>query len=890
MLNKSNSNRAEFFLRLLAWFCPPHLYEGIEGDILEQFEDDLKTVGEHRAKRRFAWNVVKFFRPGILMRNKFSLHFMYSVMINNYIKIATRNIQKRKLYSFINAFGLSIGIAFCILIYLFIQDEKSFDQFHANKNFLYRMHGVEFKAQRNGGSKSEPSFAKMSHMPIALADVMKAELPEVELATRFCSNSDVLHYKEKVFREPIVYVDADFFNIFSFSLLQGNPKKIFQTNDEIVLTPEISRKYFGDINPVGETVVLGDRQLTVTGIIDSPPANSSLSFSILVPLQGWGAYNPRNIGNWRNMGFPTFVKLHDNARVKNFNTNLEKITAKYMGEMLVKWRADNEVPSEYKPYEISFTKITDIHFQKEISWDRVSDPQYSWILGAIAILILLIACINYISLALTTSARRRIEVGIRKVIGAQKLQLVYQFGFESIMLALISMVIGIGLVVLFLPVFNEFTGKSITISLNDFISLSGAGLCITLLVGIVAGSYPALFLSSFQPARVLKGTSTAKLNAGFAKPLVVLQFACSAFLIISCTIMYRQMQYLTTKDLGYNQDQIVVIPTQQGWGEENLNILERFRQKTADNPSVHSVAGTDYPFATNDYMIYGYSVDGEDKATYGYTVDPFFIRTMGMKLVNGRDFDPNNPADATKTVIVNEALVKDMKWKDPLNEHLRFHGRDTTDGSRVIGVVKDFHFLSLERAIEPMFLTADKNDGRLSYILVKISPNNIPATLEQFKKDFAEVAPNKPFEYTFMDENVEKQYAAFNRWMNIMGLATMFAVLISCLGLFGLAGINAVNRTKEIGIRKVMGADVSAIFMLLNKQFVWLSLLAFVLATPPSFIAMNKWLANFQFHIAVGWELIALSIVGGLLVALCTVSFHAIKAARINPAETLKYE
>jgi putative ABC transport system permease protein len=307
------------------------------------------------------------------------------------------------------------------------------------------------------------------------------------------------------------------------------------------------------------------------------------------------------------------------------------------------------------------------------------------------------------------------------------------------------------------------------------------------------------------------------------------------------------------------------------------------------NSSVLSVTATDYPFAGGDAMIFNAKVNGEDKPVFGFVVDPNFIKTMGIKIVQGRDFDINNNADETNTIIVNEALAREMKWNDPLQEHLRYSRYDTM-GSRIIGVVRDFHFLSLSEDIRPMFLTIDEHYGRLGHMLVKISSGDIPGTIAQLQKDFTGVAPGKPFEYSFLDDNVARQYERFDRWMSIMGLATGFAILISCLGLFGLAGVNAVNRTKEIGIRKVLGADLSAIFVLLNKQFVWLSIAAFVMAAPLSWYAMDQWLSQFQFRIEMGWELFAVSMIVGLIVALLAVSYHSVKAALINPADTLKYE
>lgn len=787
-------------------------------------------------------------------------------MIGNYFKVASRNILKRKMYSLINAFGLSIGIAFCILIYLFIRDEKSFDQFHANKNQIYRM-------EAKGNSKN-PSRRDAS-LQLGLRNVLKEEVPQIKYATRFNNGiTAVLQYRDKLFSEKITYVDGDFFKMFSFKLLTGNAEKLFENKLEVVITPEIAEKYFGKEDAMGKTISIdngGERLFTVAGIIEAPPANSSLDFKILVPEESIPGYEKR-MTNWTAFGTPCFVQLLDNVDSVQFRVSLSKVAPKYMGDI-----------------KLAFTPLTEIHLMKSVGWHKVSDPQYTYILGGLALLILVIACINYISLALTTSASRRKEVGVRKVTGAGRKQLIYQFGLESLLLACISMLIGIMLVILFLPSFNQFTGKGIVIAWNDWVELLSIGLALTFVVGLLAGSYPSVFLSRFQPALVLKGHFTSQLQASFTKPLVVLQFFLSASLIICSVIMYRQMKFVATKDLGYDKDQTLVVQTQTGSRDKEANkIVERFRTRAQGESGIVSVAGTGSSF-NQGVGRFWYKIKDEEKAAYVYAVDPNYLSTLGIQLAQGRNFDANIFPDSS-AVIVNEALVKDLNWADPLNEHLNWREDPIGPGSKVIGVVKDYHFLSLEQNIEPLFLTMDKFFGYHTKMLVRVEAGNVPASLDKVQGLWKELFPDKPFDYTFLDQDVAKQYESYERWMSITGLATGFAILISCMGLFGLAGINAVNRTKEIGIRKVLGAGMSSIFILLNKQYVWLSLIAFVLAVPSSWYVMSKWLASFKFSIAIGWELFALSTLSGLMIALATVSYHAFKTALVNPAETLKYE
>jgi putative ABC transport system permease protein len=547
------------------------------------------------------------------------------------------------------------------------------------------------------------------------------------------------------------------------------------------------------------------------------------------------------------------------------------------------------VPDDVRITEYVFTPISDIHLKTEVSWSKVSDPKYSYILGGIALLILVIASINYVSLALTTSASRRTEVGIRKAVGAQKSQLVYQFGFESVLLALISLVIGVILMIIFLPYFNSFTGKGITIALPDVLELVIYCFGVALMVGLIAGSYPAIFLSGFRPASVLKAQFTSRLTAGFTKPLVVVQFAMSAFLIISAVIMYRQMQFVAHKELGFDKENIVVIPAQKGWTSESEKILHRFRTRLEKEPSVVSTAGTTFSF-NKGYNKYGFKVNDEHKSAHVYGVDSDYLTTLGIELLQGRNFDERIPADSD-AIVVNEALVREMQWKDPLNEYLNWKEDSVGLGSKVIGVVKDHHFSSLEADIEPMLLSMDKDyAGYLNVMLIKLAPGELRESVDMLRKAWNDVSPSLPFEYSFLDEDVAAQYASYDRWMKIMGFSTGFAILISSLGLFGLSGINALNRTKEIGIRKVMGAELSNIFFLLNKEYALMAIVAFAIAAPASWYVMTKWLSDFKFAITIGWELFAASMAGGLLIALLTVSYHAIRTALINPAETLKYE
>lgn len=879
--------------RFLHWYCPPSLYEGVEGDLLEAFEKDVRDRGLAAARRRFVFNTLRFFRPGILLRNKFTLALSNSAMIGNYFNTASRNIGKRKLYAFINASGLSIGIAFCLLIYLFIVDERSFDQFHTHKDRIYRLEGKTYDTWMSDGKNP---YNVSPWIQTRFGVLAKEEIADIELMSRYSPDqTGVVRYGEKVFSERgITYVDADFFRMFSFPLLRGNHSRIFANKHEVVITPAIAAKYFGEDDPIDKEIEIdidGTATYTVTGVIASPPGNSSLSYDILLP-QPARPYYERNMQSWGSFNTPTFVQLHENAGPPSFKEALDRLTDKYLAVHMENWKAEaaTPVPDSVKMIEYVFTPLTDIHLKASISWEKVSDPKYTFILGGVALLIVVIASINYISLALTTSASRGTEVGIRKAAGATRGQLVSQFCFESVLLAFISMTIGILLARLSLPLFNEFTGKQISITVGDYVYLAPVAAGVALVIGLVAGSYPAFFVSALRPALVLKGRLTSKLHAGFTKPLVVLQFALAAFLIVSSLIMFRQMRYVTTKDLGFDKDQVMVVPTYAGWTEVANRTVERFRQRADQEPLILNVSGTSSSFSRG-YSRYGYKIGGEHKAAFIYAVDPYYLSTLGIDLVMGRNFDPAIATD-TNAVIVNEALVRDMKWTDPLNEHLNWREDSLTAGARVIGVVKDYHFLSLERSVDPMFLSLSTREvGYLTAMLVKVAAGDLPAAVTKVEQIWKQQNPDRPFDYSFLDADVDRQYESYRRWMSLMSLATGLAILIACLGLFGLSGINAVNRTREIGIRKVLGADISSIFMMLNRQFVMLALVAFLLAAPVSWYVMQRWwLDNFEFKVRIGADLFFVAIGVALLVAFLSVSYHAIRAALTNPAKTLKYD
>ena len=818
-------------------------------------------------------------------------------MLQNQFKIAFRNLLKYPLYSFINIFGLSVGIIFVVLIYLFIRHELSYDQFHENAANIYRLNEV---AVAKTGAKETKDWMgywqpnddifKSPYFPIPFGPALAAEMPEIQQFCRFDEGHEgIVTQGNKIFKERVGFVDANFFEMFSFPLLEGQPNAVLEGKDKVVITPEVAKKYFGRSNPIGQKLAIKTYEETaeyiVSGIAALPPGNSSLNFNILMPFENKPFYN-RQKDNWNSWNTPTFIELTDNASMASFLQKLDDFKSEQFKESIERTALRRKVKPE-EALNISLTALPAIHLDASVDWEGQGNPTNIYILSGIALLILLIACLNYISLALTNATGRMKEVGVRKVLGSNRNQLTSQFWLEAQLTVLLALMIGVIGAEFLLPFFNEFVQRSLDFSLFQNWEIPATLLGIALLTGIIAGGYPARILSKFEAVRVLKGGSQMKYRPRFIRFAVVAQFALSTFLIIASLVMYQQMKFINQMDLGYDKEQVMVLETNTGWSDEGEQLLQNLKNELTTYPAIHQVAGVDISF-NQGWNRNGFkTADGENHSAFVYRVTPDYIPTLGLEILEGRNFSTATAADKTSSIIVNEAFVKDLKLEDPIGAAIPWL-RETTQ--RIVGVVKDYHFLSLEHEIQPLLMHLNPEQGKISSILIKMSGQNLPNTIQTIEKNWKEVAPDKPFLFTFLEEDVAQQYEAYSRWMSIITCSTLFAIFIACLGLFGLAGVLAMNRTKEIGIRKVLGASVQQILFSLNKDLIKLALLAILIAAPIAWWAMNQWLSDFQFHIAIGWEVFALAAALCAAIALVTVSYHSIKSALINPAETLKME
>ncbi len=808
-------------------------------------------------------------------------------MFKNYIKITWRVLARHKLYSAINVTGLAVGIACCILIFLFVQHEWSYEAFHQKANTIFRV----IQAEKNAAGERTLSGL----LPLPLAPALQQEFPAIRHAVRFIPSSNVVvKAPAGSFSENVLFADPPMFEMFTFPLLRGDPVTALQPPNGLVLTEKLATKYFGAEEPLGERLAVdlgyGFEDFIVTGVARSTPGNSSISFDLVLPYVKYPSYTAA-LKRWNSNRTSIFVELAARHEAAALEKQFPVLVDKYFGEIIRGARNDGELSTDADALQLRLQPLRDIHLSADLrsSMEPASDPRYAYILAGMAILVLLIACCNFMILAVGRSTSRAKEVGMRKVAGALRRQIAWQFLGEAICLSLLALLLGLGLAELLLPTFSHLAGQELAISLryNPVLLLSLSVL--VLLTGLCAGSYPALFLSRFRPLAVLKDQITLGGGKRLTRVLVVMQYALSIFLLASTLTMARQTDYLKSKKLGYDQEHVLVLRTFTGWNAEGARQLEVFRQALAGRAEIKNVSGTVFSF-TRGWSQEGFESEGVSRSAYVYRVEENYLATLGMELVAGRNFSKEFPSDSSNAVIINEALARDFGWDNPVGRQIiGFNNVKGLTPPTVIGVVKDFHFLSLHQKIAPVILHVNPS-WPIRYFLVKIANRNIPQTLTLLRDAWRRVSPNAPFEFYFLNEDVNNQYRAEQRWGKIVGCTSVLANFIACLGLFGLATLTVARRNKEIGIRKVLGASVAGVVCLLSQDFAKLVLAASLAAWPMAYFAMNQWLQDFAYRINLGWWVFAVA--GGitLLLALLTVSVQAIKAALANPVEALRYE
>lgn len=804
-------------------------------------------------------------------------------MIQNYFKIAWRNLKKNKGISFINITGLAIGISVCFIILLFIQDELSYDRFNENADRIVR---IVFNASINGGKINE------THVMPPVAQTLKHDYPEVAEATRLRTyGNPKIVYGDKIFRDAsFAYVDSNFFRVFTLPLRKGNINSVLLQPNSVVITEEIAKKYFGDEEPIGKILKFNNEGAlyTVTGIMEKIPSNAHFHFDVLGSMRSLQESREQS---WLVSDYFTYVLLTKGSDYKKLETKLPAMVEKYMGPQIAQSMglSLNQFHSRGNELGFSLQRLTDIHLRSNGNYEIEprGNEQYLYIFGAVALFMLIIACINFINLSTAGASKRSKEVGIRKVMGSLRTDLIKQFILESVLLTFLALIVSLLLVQISLPLFNELSGKNLVLRFTK--NTSTIFLILTALVGLLAGIYPAFFLSSFNPISVLKsrfvqGGKSITLRSG----LVVFQFFISVALMIGTTVVYQQLKYIQNKQLGYDKDQIMVLNNSWALGRNE----KVFKEELLKDSRVLNIATSSYKPSgktnSNNTLIYPDGKDNQLTRILKYHIDEQYIPTMGMKLTEGRNFSKSFGTDSSG-LIINETAAKSFGWGKKAVGHIITQA-DYNAGQKkdftVIGVVKDFHFRSLHEAITPVIMALHPQWG----LIIKMKGNDVNGLVTSMKKQWADFNTGEPFDYAFMDDLYNKTYIAEEKTGRILSIFSMLTIFVACLGLFGLAAFTAEQRTREIGIRKVLGASAGQITNMLSKEFIKLILAACIIAFPLSYWMMHTWLQDFVYRINISWWIFPLAAFVAIMIALVTISFQAIKAALANPVDSLRTE
>jgi putative ABC transport system permease protein len=849
---------------LVERFCAPHLLEQVMGDLHERYYRRVEREGVERARSMYWREVLAYMRPSVF-RSKKPYHTkpLSAVMFTNYFKVAFRNLLRKKVYSGINILGLSIGLACSFFILLWVIDETTYNRFHSNGDQLFQA----MRHMTTGGQTYT-----MDSQPRGIADEMAVEFPEVEQTViTYLDKQLVVTNGNNNYRETGGYVGESFFRMFSFPFIHGNAETALQGLTSAVITERTAQKIFGDDwhHAVGRSITVDhNKEFTIAGVVRDVPENSSIQFDILLPVEEYFARN-KGRAHWYYMAYGIYVKLQEGTSLEEFN--------KKLGDIFNRHADANDHQIFLQPFEDIY--LHSFYRDGKLVGGRI---EYVRIFTGVAIFILLIACINFMNLATARSSQRAREIGVRKVIGAHRQSLITQFISESIGMVFIAFLFAFVLVVTLLPAFNYLTGKHLTPeNLNSTFLLRIIG--IALMVGIVSGSYPALYLSSFKPVAVLRGTfrQGSGIVGTLRKGLVVFQFALSVLLIVSTVVVYLQLDYMRTKDLGLERENLLFVAREGA-------LVDRYEAVTQDlmaQPGIASVtaSGQNPLEIGNNTLNVGWDGKASDNTQLFYIILAYhdFVKTMHMQLVAGRDFSMAY-ADSM-AYLVNEETAK-MIGGDVVGKILDVYG----DKGPIVGVVKNFSMNSLYSPIEPVVIRLDLNSARNLYVRTK--PGETAQALESLEKIYQKFNPGYPFTYSFLDQQFEMRYRSEQVTAKLVNILAVIALFISCLGLFGLTSFTVEQRTKELGVRRVLGASVAGIVVMLNRDFLKLVFIGFVIATPITWYLTTQWLENFADRVEIGAGVFLLAGLAAVLIALLTVSWQSIKAAIANPVDCLKNE
>jgi len=807
-------------------------------------------------------------------------------MIKNYIKTAIRSLSKNKGFTAINVLGLALGLASCLLIIFYVFDELNYDKYNTKADRIYRINeDISF-----GGNSN--SYAVT---PAPMAAALKNDFPEVEQVVRFRSRGELQVKKgnQDIQENAVVYADPAIFKVFTLPMIDGDPATALNDTHSIVITEKTAQKYFNRTNVVGQVLTINDTALyKITGVIKNIPKQSHFDFDFFISMAStWQGKDD----SWFSSNFNTYVLLRPGTDFNKFQAKIpaffQRQAGPQMQSILHLTFAKFEQGGNY--FRINFTPLTKIHLysSREAELGMNGNIEFIYMFSAIALFILLIACVNFMNLSTARSANRAREVGVRKVLGSPRKYLIAQFLTESIIVTLIGAIIAFFAAWALLPLFNQMSGKDLTITVQTIVWIVPLMIGLVLIIGALAGSYPALFLSGFKPIEVLKGKLASGFKGGMLRNfLVVFQFSISIFLIIGTLVIYNQLKYIQNKDLGYNRNQVFTVWNVNVLGNNAKAFKQEVKQLTGVQNATITGALPNTGYWNSSAFFKGPVADQKSSVlSQAWVVDEDYITTLGMKMQSGRNFSKDMLTDST-AVIINESAEKKLGFKNPINQ-LVYYPQDNKamvlKAYHIIGVMKDFNFQSLRSNVSPLILFMGDDEGGIS---IRANAANIPALLNQIKSKWTAFSPNQQFTYTFMDQDFDAIYRTEQRTGTIFVSFTSLAIIIACLGLFGLAAYAAEQRTKEIGIRKVLGANMSTIVQMLSKDFIKLVVIAIIIASPLAWWAMNKWLQDFAYRIHIQWWVLAIAGSGAILIAFITISFQSIKAALTNPVKSLRSE
>ncbi|MCP4727016.1 MAG: FtsX-like permease family protein [bacterium] len=841
-------------------------------DLEEDYKDLLAEKGVLYAELWYRLQIllaIPHFITGRFIRN--------IAMFKNYVKIALRNLQKNKLYSGINIISLAIAFGCCILILSFIRDEYTYDRFHEHADEIFEMYS-EYHFGEDNITWTGPQSP--------LAPTLTPQFPEIKAAARVTKDDLIVRYEDRTFTETFVCVDPEFFDVFTFPLSQGNPEAIQSDINSLIISPEMAEKYFGDDDPIGKVLQVkisgGFKSLSVSGILRKVPGNSSLRPDFIVNIR---QTDGDNLDEWRLSSGPAiFIRLESREQAESLEEKFSVTIDKNLH--------DKGAP-EKSGYHLH--SLTDFHLEYHFTGalSNSSNKIYSYVLSGISALVLIIAICNFVNLSVGGSSPRLKEIGIRKVFGAQRKQLIRQFWIESVMISFTAIISGVILSFGFLPTFNDMTQRMLSLDYLLEIKYLAGLCCVGMLVGIAAGSYPAVVMSRSATVDLFKKIFGTTGKNSFSRMLIVFQFVISIFFIISTLVISKQYGFMMDSKFGFDSEQAISLDLYNSSSDRSRNniIFNTLRDKLLSDSRIVSVSASH-----SKYNMFSASIvenNNKERSILRLNwVDYNYLEFFGLKLIEGRDFQNDRPSDAGRTVIVNQAFLDIYDVESPIGKKLSNIFKKSWGDGEIIGVVENFHYNSLHHEIMPLYLTLPEEGGddHYSYIYIKMKSDDLRRTLDIIKSEFNEVAPDDPFLYSFMDEEIAHEYESEKQYGRMFSFVSFFAIFIACSGLFGLTSLTVARRTKELSIRKVLGASVSGIMQLINRDFILLVLAGNLFAWPFAYFAADKWLQNFAFRINISPVFFITAGLIALLIAVITISLQTVRAALSNPVDTLRHE